>query len=63
MALRSDSKVSILPVIPHIVGGQRRDASERHADVYDPATGVPKPADGLPVYEGLRPDFTWPPAR
>jgi hypothetical protein len=25
-----------------------------------PATGVPKPDDGRPVYEGLRPDFEWP---
>lgn len=27
---------------------------------YDPATGVPKPNDGRPVYEGLRPEFVWP---
>jgi hypothetical protein len=27
---------------------------------YDPATGEPKPNDGRPVYEGLRPDFVWP---
>ena len=27
---------------------------------YDPATGVPTPEDGRPVYEGLRPEFVWP---
>ena len=27
---------------------------------YDPATGVPEPSDGRPVYAGLRPDFVWP---
>ena len=27
---------------------------------YDPAAGAPRPSDGRPVYEGLRPDFVWP---
>ena len=40
MAQRSVSEASMHPVIPHIVGGHCRDASDRHADVYDPATGT-----------------------
>jgi len=40
MAQRSVSDASILPVIPHVLGGQRRDVSERHADICDPATGA-----------------------
>jgi hypothetical protein len=27
---------------------------------FDPAAGRPKPDDGRPVYEGLRPDFVMP---
>jgi hypothetical protein len=27
---------------------------------YDPSKGEPKPNDGRPVYEGLRPEFKWP---
>ena len=30
------------------------------ADDAKSAAGVAKPSDGRPVYEGLRPDFTWP---
>lgn len=29
---------------------------------YDDTKGYPKPDDGRPVYEGLQPDFVWPPA-
>ena len=27
---------------------------------YDTSKGYPKPTDGRPVYEGLRPEFVWP---
>lgn len=46
-------------LVPNLMGYASFPAASYHA-FYDPATGVPKPDDGLPVHEGLRPDFVWP---
>ncbi len=55
-----DKQNRIRVVVPNLMGyGDQIPAASYHA-FYDPSTGVPKPTDGRPVYEGLRPDFTWP---
>jgi hypothetical protein len=55
-----DKQGRIRAVVPNLMG---YDAASLHATYhafYDPATGIAKPSDGRPVYEGLRPDFAWP---
>lgn len=50
----------IRAIVPNLMGfGASISAAAYHA-FYDPATGVPRPTDGRPVYEALRPDFVWP---
>ena len=47
--------------VPNVMGYD--DASFPKATYhafYDDTKGYPKPSDGRPVYEGLRPDFVWP---
>ena len=58
-----DKQRRIRAVVPNLMGFDAASMRATYHAFYDPATGVRKPADGLPVYEGLRPDFTWPPAR
>ena len=56
-----DKQGRIRAVVPNLMGfaaGNLPDATY-HA-FYDPATGVPRPDDGRPVHEGLRPEFVWP---
>ena len=56
-----DKQGRIRAVLPNLMGfaaGNLPDATY-HA-FYDPATGVPRPDDGRPVDEGLRPEFVWP---
>ncbi|PWE31418.1 hypothetical protein DDZ14_12960 [Maritimibacter sp. 55A14] len=55
-----DKQSRIRAVVPNLMGfGSSIPDASYHA-FYDPATGEPKPNDGRPVHEGLRPDFVWP---
>ncbi|VVT19170.1 conserved hypothetical protein [Roseovarius sp. EC-HK134] len=57
-----DKQHRIRVIVPNLMGyGDQIGAASYHA-FYDPATGVPKPSDGRPVYAALRPDFLWPPS-
>ena len=56
-----DKQKRIRVAVPNVMGYDDAafpDASY-HA-FYDDTKGYPKPDDGRPVYEGLRPDFVWP---
>lgn len=56
-----DDKMNrIRVIVPNIMGYDASFPAAAYHAFYDPATGVPKPHDGRPVYEGLRPDFVWP---
>ena len=58
--LLDDKENRIRAIVPNLMGyGDSIDSPSYHA-FYDPSTGEPKPDDGRPVYEALRPDFTWP---
>ena len=56
-----DDKMSrIRAVVPNLMGFDAESLPATYHAFYDPATGEPKPDDGMPVHEGLRPDFVWP---
>ena len=53
--------ITTLPAsTPNLMGYDDQIAPAPYHAFYDPASGVPKPSDGRPVYEALRPDFEWP---
>lgn len=56
-----DKEKRIRVAVPNVMGydtGAFPDANY-HA-FYDDSKGYPKPDDGRPVHDGLRPDFSWP---
>jgi hypothetical protein len=55
-----DKQSRIRAIVPNLMGFESKSMPAAYHAFYDPATGVPKPSDGRPVYEGLRPDFVWP---
>jgi hypothetical protein len=55
-----DKQKRIRAIVPNLMGYDARNLPATYHAFYDPATGVPRPNDGRPVYEGLRPDFVWP---
>lgn len=55
-----DAQGRIRAIVPNLMGYYDDRLTPSYHAFYDPATGVKKPADGRPVYEGLRPDFVWP---
>ena len=55
-----DKQKRIRVVVPNLMGHDTAALPATYHAFYDPATGVPRPNDGRPVYEGLRPDFVWP---
>ena len=50
-------------IVPNIMGYEEGFPAPTYHAFYDPATGVPRPDDGREVYEGLRPEFVWPPEK
>ena len=52
----------IRAVVPNLMGYDPDSLPATYHAFYDPATGVPEPDDGRPVYAGLRPEFVWPAA-
>ena len=55
-----DEQHRIRVIVPNLMGYDSSSLPATYHAFYDPATGVPRPDDGRPVYEGLRPDFVWP---
>ncbi len=55
-----DKMKRIRVIVPNIMGYDASFPAATYHAFYDPATGVPKPSDGRPVHEALRPDFVWP---
>ncbi len=55
-----DKESRIRAIVPNLMGFDGAALPATYHAFYDPATGEAKPADGLPVYDALRPDFVWP---
>lgn len=55
-----DKQSRIRVIVPNLMGYTSDNLAASYHAFYDPATGVPRPDDGRPVHEGLRPDFVWP---
>lgn len=55
-----DKERRIRAVVPNLMGFDAGKLPATYHAFYDPATGVPRPEDGRPVYDGLRPEFSWP---
>lgn len=55
-----DKQKRIRVAVPNLMGYDEAKLPATYHAFYDPTTGVAKPNDGRPVYEGLRPDFVWP---
>ena len=58
-----DKQNRIRVIVPNLMGYDGKIADASYHAFYDPSTGVPRPSDGRPVYDGLRPEFTWPAGR
>jgi hypothetical protein len=54
-----DKQKRIRVIVPNLMGHTKIPKATYHA-FYDAKSGAPKPKDGGPVYEGLRPEFVWP---
>ena len=55
-----DKERRIRAIVPNLMGFDAKKLPATYHAFYDPDTGVPRPQDGRPVYEGLRPEFAWP---
>ncbi|WP_323034189.1 hypothetical protein [Pararhodobacter sp.] len=55
-----DKERRIRVIVPNLMGLDPAKLPPTYHAFYDPATGAPKPSDGLPVHAELRPDFVWP---
>ena len=55
-----DKQNRIRAIVPNLMGYTSDNLAATYHAFYDSATGEPRPDDGRPVYEGLRPDFVWP---
>lgn len=55
-----DKQKRIRAIVPNLMGYDATKMPPTYHAFFDRATGASKPADGRPVYEGLRPEFTWP---
>ena len=55
-----DKERRIRAVVPNLMGFDPDSMPATYHAFYDPSAGAPRPDDGRPVYEALRPDFVWP---
>ena len=55
-----DKERRIRAIVPNLMGFDGGKLPASYHAFYDAATGEPKPDDGRPVYDALRPDFAWP---
>lgn len=57
-----DKQGRIRVVVPNLMGYDSTSLSPTYHAFFDASAGAPRPDDGRPVHEGLRPDFVWPPS-
>ncbi len=57
-----DKQRRIRAIVPNLMGFDPGRLPASYHAFFDPDTGAPRPGDGRPVHEGLRPDFVWPTA-
>jgi hypothetical protein len=57
-----DKQRRIRVIVPNLMGYDAKALPATYHAFFDPGTGVKRPNDGSPVYEGLRPEFVWPPS-
>jgi len=57
-----DQQKRIRAIVPNLMGFDGKKLPATYHAFFDPAAGAPRPKDGRPVHEGLRPDFVWPTA-
>ena len=55
-----DKQLRIRVIVPNLMGYDPDSMPATYHAFFDPATGVPTPEDGRPVYAALRPEFVWP---
>ena len=55
-----DKQRRIRVIVPNLMGYDAGNLAATYHAFYDESSGVARPDDGRPVYEGLRPDFVWP---
>jgi len=60
--LLDDKQGRIRVIVPNLMGYDASGLAPTYHAFFDPTKGVEKPKDGRPVYEGLRPEFVWPPS-
>jgi hypothetical protein len=54
--LLNDKERRVRAIVPDLMGLSADAMPATYHAFYDASTGVPRPDDGGPVYEGLRPD-------
>lgn len=55
-----DKQRRIRVIVPNLMGYDVAGLRATYHAFYDPEAGAPRPSDGRPVFEGLRPEFVWP---
>jgi len=55
-----DKQHRIRAIVPNLMGFDEKKLPATYHAFFDPETGVARPSDGRPVYDGLRPEFVWP---
>lgn len=55
-----DKEGRIRAIVPNLMGFDPDGMPATYHAFFDPNAGAPRPDDGRPVYDGLRPDFAWP---
>jgi hypothetical protein len=55
-----DKQRRIRAIVPNLMGYDAAKLQATYHAFYDPQAGAPRPSDGRPVHEGLRPEFVWP---
>lgn len=55
-----DKQRRIRAVVPNLMGFAADKLPATYHAFFDASAGAPKPDDGRPVYDSLRPDFAWP---
>ena len=55
-----DKERRIRAVVPNLMGFDSKSLPATYHAFFDASSGAPAPEDGLPVHDGLRPEFVWP---